>query len=89
LLHFTIQHAYSNVEQWIIESKQILQTVNVSKIDAVHFNWLWFDEKIKSEVSEITTNTSLFYQFTPENIENVINQNKNNNHTIYIHVLCV
>ena len=78
LLHFTIKHAYSNVEQWIIESKQILQTVNVSKIDAVHFNWLLFDEKIKSEISEIATNASLFYQFTPENIENVFIQNKNN-----------
>ena len=78
LLHFTIKHAYLNVEQWIIESKQILQTVNVSKIDAVHFNWLLFDEKIKSEISEIATNASLFYQFTPENIENVFIQNKNN-----------
>lgn len=78
LLHFTIQHAYLNVEQWIIESKQILQTVNVSKIDVVHFNWLLFDEKIKSEISEIATNASLFYQFTPENIENVFIQNKNN-----------
>ena len=77
LLHFTIKYAYSNVEQWIVESKQILHTVNVSKIDAVHFNWLLFDEKIKSEISEIATNASLFYQFTPENIENIILQNKN------------
>ncbi len=77
-LHFTIKYAFTNIQEWIIESKTILQTVNIHKIDSIHANWLLFDEKTRSEFSIKNTQSTLFIEFTPETIERIAEKSKSN-----------
>jgi len=60
-IHWTINRAFQNIEQWLTFSKTALLKADISEIQQLHPSWGIYDEKYKSEVNTYINSPELFF----------------------------
>ncbi len=60
-IHWTINRAFQNIEQWLTVSKTALLKADISEIQYLHPSWGIYDEKYKAEVNTYIHSPDFFY----------------------------
>lgn len=70
-IHWTINRAFQNIEQWLNLSKTALLIADISEIKYIHPSWGIYDEKYKSEVTTYIHSPELFYLNETNNTKSI------------------